>query len=514
MKARGTLGRKSLSLLASTWLANAVSLACGILIARRLGPDAVGSLSFSLGLSGLVLAALLPGFAQAHLKRLAEGDDPGACMGTFGAIKLVLFAPLVAIVLAAGPYRHVLFETETLEAVFLLLLAGRLCSSLADVFTLALIARELVAKQAALLLASRGLRLLSTLAVLAWTPDLTLIAATFTLEGVVELAGGFLAVRVWAGIRLRAPTRDRVRSYWRYARPMLVSVPIGMLQDSVDRVVVKQWAGLTAAGYYHVARGAWEILGSLSAYPAMFLFTRMSALFAVRSPARDAEARVLFYSGLDKLLFVATPLGILVWTLAGPLIAVVYGPAFAPAASPVKVFVLANLAATLFNHYTQVLYALDAHGRLVPIVLPRAALYLVVLAVLVPPQPLVPGLPALGLADSGAALARLFLLVFPAWMYVAWTRALAGVGFYRRSPVYVAGFTLGVALSEVVTRLLSAPALPPALVSAAATVLGLAAHALCLAALHPGARETFAYCAELLSPARFAVFLRREIGRS
>jgi len=71
---------------------------------------------------------------------------------------------------------------------------------------------------------------------------------------------------------------------------------------------------LTAAGYYHVARGFWEILGSLNAYPAIFLFTRMSALFAARSPERDREARTLFYSGQDKLLFIATPLGLGVLT--------------------------------------------------------------------------------------------------------------------------------------------------------------------------------------------------------
>lgn len=513
MTSRGNLGQKSLSLLAATWLSMAVNLVCGILIARTLGPDAVGSLSFGFGVAGIVMAALVPGFAQAHMKRIAEGRDPGLCIGTFAVIKLALYAPLVLLLVATGPYRRLLFETPTLESVFIMLLAGRVLSSVAEVFTIALVARELVVQQASVLVASRGLRLLATVLVLVWAPGINLIAATFLLEGLVELVAAVVVVRFWVGTRLRAPTWDNVRGYWDYARPMLVSVPIGMLQDSVDRVVVKEWAGLTAAGYYHVARGFWEILGSLSAYPAMFLFTRMSALFATRSPERDRAARVLFYSGLDKLLFVATPLGLVLWVFADPLVAAVFGSAFTPAAGAVRVFVVANLAATLFNNYTQVLYALEAHGRLVPVVLPRALLYLAVLAVLVPAAPLLPGLPALGLEANGAALARLFLLAFPAWMYVAWTRELGGVGFYRRSWVYVGGFAVAAALDAAAARLASWGAVPPPLAFVLAAAVAFVAYAAVLGALHPSVGETLRYCRDLVSPAHVALFLKGEIGK-
>lgn len=510
---RGNLGQKSLSLLVATWLSASVNLLCGILVARVLGPDAVGSLGFGVGLSGIVMAALVPGFAQAHMKRIAEGGDPGVCLGTFGLIKLALYVPFLLLAVVAGPYRGVLFETRTLETVFALLFAGRALSSFADVFTLALVAQERVVQQASVLLAARGVRLVTTLLVLVWAPDIKLIAATFAVEGLVELAGATLAVRFWVGIRLRAPTRASLRGYWDYARPMLVSVPIGMLQDSVDRVVVKQWAGLTAAGYYHVARGFWEILGSLNAYPAMFLFTRMSRLFAVRSPERDREARAFFYAGLDKLLFVATPLGLALWFVAEPLIAAVFGSAFAPAASAVRVFVLANLAATLTNNYTQVLYALEAHGRLVPLVVPRAALYLAILAVLVPAEPLLGWVPALGLGATGAALGRLFLLVFPAWMYWAWTRELAGVRCLARSWLYVGGFAAAVAAHLAVAQLASWAAVPPALAVPVGALAGFAAYGMLLGALHPAAGEMLRYCLDLVSPARVTAFLRGEIGR-
>jgi O-antigen/teichoic acid export membrane protein len=510
---RSSLGQKSLALLVATWLGTSVNLVCGILIARVLGPDAVGSLSFGLGLAGIVMAALVPGFSQAHTKRIAEGADPGVCIATFGLIKLALYVPFLLLAALATPYRGLLFETPALETVFVMLFAGRVLSSFGEIFTIALVAQERVVQHASVLLAARGLRLVMTVLVLLWAPDVTRIAVTFALEGLVELTSAWLAVRLWLGIRLRAPTRASLGGYWEYARPMLVSVPIGMLQDSVDRVVVKQWAGLSAAGYYHIARGFWEILGSINAYPALFLFTRMSALFAPRSPERDREARALFYSGMDKLLFIATPLGLVLWLIAEPLITAVFGPAFRPAASAVRVFVLANLAATLTNNYTQVLYALEAHGRLVPVVVWRAALYLALLALLVPREPLLGWVPALGLGATGAALGRLFLLVFPAWMYPAWTRELAGVGFFDRSWLYVGGFAAAVAASAAATQLAHWANTPPAVGVPVAALAGFAVFAGLIGALHPAVAETLRYCKDLVSPARLASFLRREIGK-
>jgi len=514
MTARTSLGQKSLSLLVGAWLAAFLNLLMGMFVARVLGPAAVGSLGFSLGLSGLVMAALVPGFSQAHMKRVADGVDPGLCASTFGLIKLVLYAPLLILIFAVPRSRGFLFETETLETVFVLLFAGRVLSSFSEVFTLILVARERVIQQSVALLAARGVRLLATVAVLVWAPEITLIAATFLLEGFVELVGSMLAVRLSLGIRLRWPTASVIRSYWVYARPLLVSVPFGMFQDSIDRVVVKQWAGLSVAGYYHVARGFWELLGALNAYPAMLLFTRMSGLFAARSPERDREARALFYSGMDKLLFVATPVGLVLWLATRPIIATFFGTAFLPAAVAVHVFVLANLAATLTNNYTQVLYAVEAHGRLVPVVPPRAALYFVLLMVLVPAEPLAGWIPTLGLGAAGAALGRLFLVLFPAWMYVAWTREVAGVTFFARSWLYVAGFAAGVISGTAAAWLAYSIGMPAMVSEPAAVVSGLAAYAALLGALHPELPGTLRYCLDLVSPRGIRGFVSREIGKS
>src|SRR6267142_2398970 len=87
---RRSLGRASLVLLGSTWMHSGLGLVASVMIGRILGPAAVGALALNLGLAGVVMAALLPGFTQAHLKRLAEGQDAGRCVGTMAAIQSAL----------------------------------------------------------------------------------------------------------------------------------------------------------------------------------------------------------------------------------------------------------------------------------------------------------------------------------------------------------------------------------------------------------------------------------------
>ena len=100
-------------------------------------------------------------------------------------------------------------------------------------------------------------RLVATVVVLVVAPSVVWIAATFLLESALTLivAAGVLAT---GGIRPRAPSRASLTAYWRFARPFLITTPIALFQDSIDRVLVGRWAGLTAAGYYQVARGLFE----------------------------------------------------------------------------------------------------------------------------------------------------------------------------------------------------------------------------------------------------------------
>jgi O-antigen/teichoic acid export membrane protein len=500
---RGNLGRKSLLLVGSTWGLSAVALLASVIVARRLGPAAVGAIALNLGLTGLVMATLLPGFSQAHLKRLAEGQDPGRCVGTMLAIQGALTSLLVPGVALAW---HRL-GTHDEAIIFLFMLGSQLGQRFGDVYLRVLLSRELVVPHAVITLGARVARLFATLAVVVWMPFVTAVAATFCLEGVITVTAAALLLAWRYDVRPRRPTAASVTAYWTYARPFLVTTPIALVQDSIDRFLVGRWAGLTAAGHYHVARALWEVLGSVMAPPGLLLFTRLSSLYAERSPERDRQARELFFRGMDKVLFLTTTLAVGFWALARPMIAVLYGRDFADAATALRILVLAAIAANVVNPYTFVVQAQDENARFIPVNVLRLAVYLGCLALLVPTPPLIAGLPA---GDAGAAIARLILILFPAWVYVGWTRELAGIPFYRPAVLYALAFAVA-AVAFAATRTVMQPAGEP-VASVTGAVVALGMHLSTLLATHPGTRDNVREGWRLLSPRQFRDLMRGGFG--
>jgi O-antigen/teichoic acid export membrane protein len=483
---RRSLGQASLLLLGSTWIHSGLGLIASVLIGRILGPAAVGALALNLGLAGLVMAAALPGFARAHLKRLAEGEDVGRCLGTMGLIQGGLAAILGLVLLVAWRV-GALAGAPAGAAVFVFMLGSQVALRLADVFMQVFIVRERVVTHGAILLSMRLTRLLATVVVLVVAPSVVWIAATFLLESALTLivAAGVLAA---GGVRPRAPSNTSLAAYWRFGRPFLIITPLALIQDSIDRVLVGHWAGLVAAGYYQIARGLFEVISGVMAPPGMLMFTRLSSLYAVRTPERDHAARRLFFGGLDKLLFLSTAMAVFFWVMAEPLLGALYGPSFVAATPALRILVLAALAATVINPYTFVLQAQDEVARFIPVNVVRFMVYLVALFVLIPGM--IPGLPA---AAAGAALARLLLIVIPFWVWMGWTSELAGIPFYWRALAYFGGF--GVAV--LVFHALVSPAVALAgsrwAGDVGAGAVAFVVYALWLLKAHPNTRANFEY---------------------
>src|SRR5262252_5429677 len=475
MSRRGDLGRKSIVLFTGTWLASGLGLLSTVLIARVLGPEALGILGFSTGLVGLLTAFLLPGFAQAHQKRVAEGADLGRCVGTMAALQLVI--QLTALVLV---------------------LAAQLLVNLSTSLSVAFVGREWAVAHAATQLSGSALRFAAIVAVLAWAPDIRWVAAAMLVEGATEILVGAYILVVRRGVVIRFPDRATLRSYWSYARPFLVINPIGIAQDSLDRIFVAHWAGLTVAGYYQVARTLWEILGTINAYPFQLLLSRLSRLFASGGERATAEARGVFAAAVDRLLFLAVPAAFALWALRQPVVSLVYGERFLPAVEPLMIFVLAALAQAAFNPYHFILYAMDQQWRFTWVVLFRFAVYLVAMVALVPLW-----------GGVGAAAVRLLLVIFPCWVFIRWARELTGIGFQWVTAAYLAGFALLVLTDETVQRLLSSAGASTPVAIIGGMVVALGVYAAFLWLTHTGTGGNLQYARELVDPRRFWSFLAR-----
>lgn len=493
----GDLGRKSIVLFAGTWVANGFGLLSTVLIARVLGPEALGILGFSTGLVGLLTAFLLPGFSQAHQKRVAEGADLGRCVGTMASLQLAIQGTALVLVLLAARWGSLVIPAGVPVSVVLFVLAAQLLVNLSTSLSVAFVGREWAVAHASTQMAGKGLRFAATVAVLVWAPDIRWVAAALLVEGAAEIVVGAYILIGRRGIALRRPDRATLRAYWSYARPLLITSPFGILQDSLDRILVARWAGLTAAGYYQVARVLWEILGTLNAYPFQLLLSRLSRLFAAPGGDAGAETRRVFASAVDRLLFIAVPAAFGLWALRQPIVTLVYGERFLPALDPLMIFVVAALAQAAFNPYQFILYAMDQHARFVPVVVLRLFVYLAAMVALVPVW-----------GGTGAATVRLLMVIFPCWVFIRWTRELAGIGFQWVTVVYLAGFAVLVAVNESVRTVLLAAGLGLPGAIAAGVALALVAYAGFLWITHTGTAGNLRYAKELADPRRFVAFLK------
>jgi O-antigen/teichoic acid export membrane protein len=283
---------------------------------------------------------------------------------------------------------------------------------------------------------------------------------------------------------------------------------LALFQDSIDRVVVGRWAGLTAAGYYQVARALWEGLSSVIAAPATFLFTRLSGLYAERSEARLAEARAFFFGGLDKLLFITLPLAFACWAFADLGVRLLFGDGFRPVVVPLRILVLAAVAANIINPYTLILYALDEAGRFIPVNVFRVVIYVGALAALVPAPGALPGLNGLWPGEPGAAVARLLLILFPCWIYFRWSREVAGIPFYWRAWAYLGGLGLMLGVFHALRGAAEMLGIEGWWATVPAALAALALYLAYLRRVHPGTADNLRYAVALASPSAFIRFLR------
>jgi hypothetical protein len=99
-------------------------------------------------------------------------------------------------------------------------------------------------------------------------------------------------------------------------------------------------------------------------------------------------------------------------------------------------------------------------------------------------------------------------VVFPCWVFIRWTRQVAGIGFQRVTVTYLAGFAVLVALNEGTRAGLAAAGGPEPAALAGGMAAALLAYAGVLWLGHTGTAGNLRYARELVDPRRFLAFLR------
>jgi len=255
---------------------------------------------------------------------------------------------------------------------------------------------------------------------------------------------GWLAALAWlhAGVppevrRAPAGAEGVVRDLLRGVAPFAAAFVGLTIYSKVDVLLLQRWSSATEVGLYSAAYKAVDVFQALVIVAAGAVYPRLSRAAAAEGGAAYAARR-----SMEVLLLGAVPAGLALHLVAGPVVALLFGPAYAGSAPALSwlALLLPLLSLTILGGYV-----LGAAGRMLPV----AGLYgagLVVNVVL--NRALVPTWGA-----EGAALARLGSETLLLAGFLEVLRRSSGAGPGRR----VLGTSLGAGALAGLTLLVPDP---------------------------------------------------------
>jgi len=396
--------RKTLLIMGTTVLSNLVGYVSWYVITNHVAKDYVGSVGAAISALGLASIVADLGFSSAHIKRISEGRDLGRCIGTYASIKLGLVAAMTAIVLmGAWAYENLYpyggFGDRHDLQVLLIMLLWAILSNLSTVFVATYLGRQQVAKAQALLLTSAVVQAISTVIIVTRSDDVLLFASTWSIGAASSLALGFLLL---GRVKLKLPTSDYIRSYTRYALPMMLVIGAAPLILYLDRFMIFMfYTEADVADYWNSQKFA-ALPEAVSASLTTVLFPAFSSMVSsgsirmVSITTRRAERYLSMFIVPSTLLLasMATPFIVIVsdinYRASGIILAILMGwVLFKAMGKPFQAH---------FGGFNKPVYSMYLSLTFIP-------LNVILNLVFIPRS--VFGVPMLGMGSAGAALASL-----------------------------------------------------------------------------------------------------------
>jgi O-antigen/teichoic acid export membrane protein len=355
--ARSTAARGVGWTVLQTWGSRLVTTIVFLVIARIVGPEAIGLAALGLLFSELGKVLIDQGFSQAIVQR--QQLDPDDVHSAFWAA-LGIGALLTGVTALVAPGIAALLGEQEMTGVLRALAPTFVLVGAASV-PLGLLQRELAFKALA------RQRFLGTF--LGGAAAIALALAGAGVWSLVALAvvNAFVSlVMVWASVRWRPRfvcSRRRLVALARFGVPVMIIQASDVCETNVDNLIVGAILGPKVLGYYSIAYRVYavalEVLGTAGTQVATPMFARVSG-----DPDR-LRAGFLSANRICGLLSYGVFTSIVV---AAPDIVLVFGSAYAPAGTMLRLLALiAMVAITLWFHRSLV-YALGRpHSQLVAI---------------------------------------------------------------------------------------------------------------------------------------------------
>jgi O-antigen/teichoic acid export membrane protein len=410
------VARTSVALLASRVAISGMGWFGSILIARLLSPEGWGEFSFVFGLLGLLSIVTDLGVGRVVLARLLDSDavEVARVAGAFVALRVLLglvgYAVAMGYVLLFG-YPMVVVQATAVAGVVVVVATPS--HALSVLFQSRLRMTVVAVAEAA----GQSVQLLLTVLAALWAPQLLVFVLPFVANEVVQL--GMKLRRVRRGDAGSVSVRQVQLWRWRGmlvdALPLTVGIALTTLLYKIDVLLLSRFDTFDSVGLYSVGYKFADVLVLV----AVAVVSPAMTLLVAAWPANitDFRRRTRQLSAVLALLGALAVAGF--WSVADPLITLLYGGRFGSATDAARLLVLGGALAMLTYVGFTVLVA-AGRQRLYPWVgavgLP---LNVILNLVLIPPY-----------SFSGAAVATIITevaVLVMIWVLVARTVAVPGL---------------------------------------------------------------------------------------
>ncbi|MDD3398172.1 MAG: oligosaccharide flippase family protein [Candidatus Methanomethylophilaceae archaeon] len=428
-----TIAKKSFLIMASNILAAVIGFIALTSMTRFVGHE-YGSLMWAMSFVATFNAISDLGFSAAHVKKVSEGQDLASCISTFAVVKMALTGLMILgsigfLFLYTGVMGKEIFSSS-LEVLLLFVLYWALCD-LSSIFITTYNAKRESSKSELIHLADPLIR----------SPILVILAigqmsAFYLALAYVIGALSMVLVGYWLmsrdGVRYGRPVF--VRSYVKFAKPLILITIVGALLASVDKVVLGYFWDDLQVGYYTSSYKLMELVLTFGAAINVLLFPTFSEW---HSKGMVQEIEPISNEAQRFISMIGMPVTAFLLVFSYPVSQIVFGSGFVESGGPMFYMAIALYIALVVGIFEQIVLAYNRPDLMVRIFIVRMAVNMFFLGLLVPTSLL--GVPMLGMQASGTALAFLCGLAVYGLMVVFTVHQISGVWPYRRLWLHLLG---------------------------------------------------------------------------
>ena len=312
------------------------ALTVGIWIARYLGPESYGVLSYCLALLALFTPMATFGLQSIVVRDLVNmPDENGEICGSAGVaiitMSFVSFALLGGVIFMLKPDDALV---QAIIWIFGFTFLFKVLEIAAYWFESRTLSKYIVWAQSTALTISALIKV----AIILLGLPLIYIAIAFTIESILLSLGAVLAFRVWGPQQIRlAFSFERMSSLFRQALPMVLAALSVTVYMKIDQVMLGQMIGPEGVGHYAVAVALsefWYII------PMVLVASVFPTLLTKRR--EDEAAFTEGFQGLyDFLATAGLAVSVMIFLFSEPIIHFLFGDAYAPASGVLRIHIWA-----------------------------------------------------------------------------------------------------------------------------------------------------------------------------